>query len=113
MLVAIYIPIPTPNMKLNGDPAFISGFKTEKCAWDYVYSKMCSGCQEELDAALTGKKRLDSCELSLYHPSCAQEWEVVPEADLTIAELNKFKNPLQDKQNQLLLQSHYRKNHLS
>lgn len=86
MFIALYLPALPPNTK---NPS-VSGFQSEKCAWDFVYSQMCDGCKKERQLALKSKKlKYDE------HPGCAYEWEVIDSKNLSNNEIKEIEEDLE------------------
>lgn len=70
---AVYLPS-LPEGKENPTK---DGFATEAEAEEYVFSQMCSACQEERRIALSGEKDEDGDSPDEY-PGCFFEWLIVP-----------------------------------
>jgi hypothetical protein len=78
MYTALYMPARQENEE---DPSR-NGFCSEESAWEYIFNRMCDGCQKERQLAITNPyyimDRGDDYEItpSLY-PACSCEWCVV------------------------------------
>ena len=100
MFVAVYLPSESPQRQNSS----IAGFRTEKCAEEYIFSKMCKSCKQEREAALRGEGNwgpdwgeeipieggLSFKNTPSLHPGCACEWEVQDMSHYTPEELKEY-----------------------
>lgn len=74
MFTAIYLPCRPEGKE---DPSR-SGFTTELEAEEYVFSQMCSDCQEEHRQALAGEQDSEDDFPPDAYPGCFYEWMIGP-----------------------------------